>query len=177
MGSATKLERYLTREELPAFLRELADALEQAPAEGEFACVADFRKLKLAVKHEFEQVTVKLKAKGPEACAAEEALEDESGGLGKPKYKHLKKRMKSSFKLLFRMLHEGQMPPEAAVRSFVEDSRLMVSYPGYGDEDYEEYSRAVEEFETAYEQGALELAQEAAHKLSAIKGHCHSRYA
>lgn len=172
MGDSSKVQRQLGRDELPAFFRELADALESG-GEGELACLAEFRKLKISVREEFEQYSLKMKVK-PATC--EEPGAEPDGPDAKPRYKTLKKRMKSSFRIIYKTIHEGQMPPEPALASFLDDSVLMVSYPGYGDEYYEDYTRAVGELKKAAEAGDMQAMLAAVDELAAQKGRCHAKY-
>lgn len=176
MGNSTKIEKYMEQKELAAFLHELAEAVENGGKE-ELSCINEFRKMKISVKSEFGQIS--LKAKISPAGVCDEELESEEGGdasHAKPKYKHLKKRMKSSFRMLVKMIHDGQMPPDAAVQSFLEDSVLMVSYPGYGDEYYESYTAACDAFEKAYRAGDMERMHETIDVLVHEKSRCHAKY-
>lgn len=172
MGNDIKVDIFLAREELPAFFRELADTLENGGGTGNFTCVDQFARLKISLRDDFGQLSLKMRTTPAEVCLPPK----EGGQSAKPKYKRLKKRMKSSFKLIFKMLHEDQAPPQAAVDSFVADSRLMCTYPGYGDEYYAEYLAATDEFEAAFAAGAVEPMRAAAVKLANLKGRCHAKY-
>lgn len=182
MGKETKIEKYINPDEVPAFLRSLADAIENG-AEGENAYLSvleGFERLKLSVKNEFGQTCVKIKAKPPkihkDALESPEGEGEDGQAETKPSYKKLKKRMKSSFKMIFKMVHDGNLPPAEAVEQFIADSRLMITYPGYGDEYYEEYGNAVDEFEKIFAEGNVEQIHEACDKLNSIKAHCHAKY-
>ena len=172
MANSIKIQKYVDKKGAASFLRELADALENGGT-GELACVDDFQKIKIAIKNEFSQISVKAKIRPEGECKALENSGDESG---KPKYKHLKKRMKSSFRLLLKLIHDGQVPPEQAVNAFIKDSRLMVTYPGYGDEYYESYVHAFEAFEAAYRSGDLGRMHDAIDALVHEKSRCHAKY-
>lgn len=174
MAESIKIQKYVDDKGLAGFFRDLADALENG-GEGELACVEDFRKIKIAVKKEFGQINVKVRVKPEGVCEAETGGE-EGDGPSRPKYSRLKKRMKSSFRLLLKMIHEGQVPPAEAVASFLEDSRLMVTYPGYGDEYYDSYVEVCERFEAAYKSGDLEKMHEAVDALAHEKSRCHAKY-
>lgn len=166
-----------TRQELPAVLRRIADALERGDAIGEPATavpedeadpllasgLGDFRKFKLNAKHAFGQMQVVLKVKTPGAAAtAADADGPTTTGTGagarhavraagRPSYKSLKKRMRASFKALRQAVQAGVMPPPQAAASFLSDSLLMVEYPGYGDEHYAAYLAATEALRAALE--------------------------
>ncbi|WP_051384483.1 GAK system XXXCH domain-containing protein [Nitratidesulfovibrio termitidis] len=169
-----------TRQELPAVLRRIADALERGDAIGEPATavpedeadpllasgLGDFRKFKLNAKHAFGQMQVVLKVKTPDAAATAAGAADADGttttgtgagashavrAAGHPSYKSLKKRMRASFKALRQAVQAGVMPPPQAAASFLSDSLLMVEYPGYGDEHYAAYLAATEALRAALE--------------------------
>lgn len=182
MGSSIKIAKYVDKKELANFLRELADAVENG-GKDELACVDDFKKMKIAVKDEYGRISIKAKIKSAAECSEEaESVEmvcDAEGTCapsGKPKYKHLKKRMKSSFRMLVNMIHDDQKPPDEAVQSFLEDSVLMVSYPGYGDEYYESYTAACEAFKAAYQAGDMTKMHETIDVLVHEKSRCHAKY-
>lgn len=191
MGSR-KTSFSITRQELPAVLRRIADALERADAAeapanaahgGEpdpllAAGLGEFRKFKLNAKHAFGHMEVVLKVKTPDAPAfgstaiGAASTGDAPGGArpsrpshlaGRPSYKSLKKRMRTSFKALRQAVQAGAMPQPQAAASFLADSLLMVEYPGYGDEHYAEYRAATEALRTA-----LEAAPQAAGAQSGI---------
>lgn len=165
--------------------------------------VAGFRELKLAVEKSGENWALEVKAvfpKAPESILAglpglsdlvtEEGypeLEATPGGL--PKYKPLKKRMKSVFKGVAAALAAGALPIQADLDLFVADSRLMCQYPGKGDEFYPAYLEAVDRLIALVEEaksqtpGTEDYAQAvtqallAANALNQLKKDCHSRHA
>ena len=175
MGDSRKIERLIPRSELPIFFRELADALE-AKGEGELAGVEDFGKLKIAVEEEFEQISLKMRMKPKKSTSDLDEDDDDTEEKGQLKYKTLKKRMKSSFKIIFNTVKEGQLPPEAVIGSFLADSALMVGYPGHGDEHYEEYTTTCAALEKAFKEGDVEKMTLAVNELAAQKGRCHAQY-
>lgn len=180
--SSMKIQKYVAKEDLPAFFRELADAIESGEG-GELACASAFKKMKINVKDEYGQISLSAKIKSAAECTSEdldempESLEtDPNATPPKPKYKALKKRMGKSFKVIFRMIHQGTMPPKAAVDEFLADSKLMVEYPGYGDPYYEVYTAACETFAVAYDAGDMDKLNEAVDELVHQMGHCHAKY-
>ena len=180
MSDDLKFEKYIDEKELAAFFRSLADALENG-GKDELACVDDFKKMKLSVKNEYGQISLKAKIKTNKPCETGDGAAMETGESGdpvpaKPKYKALKKRMKGSFKMIFKMIHENQLPPKEAVDSFLEDSVLMCTYPGKGDEFYPVYLEACEAFKQAYEAQDMDALNKTVDELSFQKGHCHSKY-
>lgn len=182
MGQEFKFEQDMTPQELKELLSRLADGLADAEADAgsgpELAGLPlkSVSKLKIGIKRTAQGFECKVKAKvagSPEELAG---LELPSDAAGKPKYKSLKKRMKSTFKAVTLSLLAGEMPAEALVTGFVEDSRLMVTYPGNGDEFYPVYSQAVDGLEAAYKAQDLEAMRKAALELSRLKSECHERY-
>jgi len=177
MNNKSKIEKYLNENEVPNFLRELADAMENG-GNAEYACAEDFKKFKITAKNAFGKVAIRAKFRAEGECApSPEILEDaETGEPVKPAYKTLKKRMRSSFKMITSMVHGGELPPKVAMDSFLNDSALMVTYPGYGDEYYEEYTQACEQLKAAYEDEDLPGLKEMIIELAKQKGRCHAKY-
>ena len=174
--STVKIDRFLAKDELPGFFRQLADALEKG-GEGELACAEDFRKLKISVRDQFGQVSLRAKIKPLASCQpAFDAADDTPSGSGRPKYKDLKERMGDSFRVIFKMIHQGRMPPKDAVESFLADSELMVTYPGFCDPYYDIYTKACADFADAYASGDMQRLNETVDVLVHQKGHCHAEY-
>jgi len=176
MARGPRILKYIEREELPAFFRELADAIESGGTD-EYVCMDDIAKFKIGGKAEFGKVKLKAKFKTSDECV-DETIRAEAGvdGIGKPRYADLKKRMRTSFKMLLKMIHDGQMPPAGAVESFLGDSALMVTYSGYGDEFYDRYTEVCEQFRTAYEAGDMDAMHTAIDALIHEKSRCHAKY-
>lgn len=177
MGIKNKIETYIPVSGLPRFLHDLADAIERGGTD-DFTCVEDFEKIKISIKKEFGQVAIKTHFKPRKPCAPISKVDENGLPLEgtKPPYEDLKKRMKSSFKMIVKMVHDEQLPPKAAVDSFLADSELMVSYPGYGDEYYDEYMQACEAFRKAFASGDVAHCRETVIAISKQKGQCHARY-
>lgn len=177
MNNKTKIEKYIDEDQLPSFLRELADAIEQGGNE-EYACADDFKKFKVTAINEFGKVTVRAKFKAAAECGPPpELLADiESDEPSLPRYKDLKKRMQSSFKLITGMIHDNTLPTPAAMKSFLTDSETMVMYPGYGDEYYAEYTSTCDELKAAFQAEDLPKMKEAVIELAKQKGRCHAKY-
>lgn len=173
MSREHRFERFVDREALPVFFRGLADALESG-GQGELACVDDLVKAKIVLRDQFGKMHLKVKVKTSEPCVPDASVE--SRGVRRPEYRELKKRMKISFGMIVKMVHRGEMPPARAVQSFLADSALMVTYPGYGDEFYDEYRAACRALEQAFALGELERMHSAVDELARQKGHCHANY-
>jgi len=185
MSGECKMERHMPKEGLPAFFREMADALEKGGGEGEFENLDGFVKFKLSIKEAFGGFNLKMKVKAPRpyvpAAAPIEGQETEGAPGqdnigGQPRYKNLKKRMKASFKVILRMLHEGQCPPAEAVASFLSDAETMCMYPGKGDPFYPEFLQVCREFADAYDSCDLPRMGAMAEELAHQKARCHALY-
>jgi XXXCH domain-containing protein len=165
--------------------------------------VRGYKKLRLGIKRKAGQVSVKLKIKKPDlppplAVAAEAGQVETADSAAtkaataeltetlavavtafneeKPKYKILKKRMKSGFKEIRARLAELRLPEEAVVRQFCDDSALMVTYPGMGDPHYVRYTRVVSELQAAYAGKDFARFNSLVSTLSGLKDECHKEY-
>ncbi len=185
MAKKCKIKKNITQEELPDFLRKIADALENGAPESDayLVVIEGFKKLKINIRNDFGHTAVKVTAKpmpeSPQISAddteTEYPIEIETE-TGKPKYKTLKKRMKSSFRAIFKAIHAGNFPTVEAIDEFITDSHLMVSYEGFGDEYYAEYITACDAFQEAVEKKDIEAAHKACDELNSIKAHCHAQH-
>jgi XXXCH domain-containing protein len=174
MSNECRIERYMPKEALPDFLRELADALQQGGKEGEFDSVGEFYKLKLNFKDEFGQIRVKLKIRTSKPCRGRGGGGKEAEGM--PRYKNLKKDMKHSFKMIRKMLRDGQTPPAEAVAAFLADAERMTRYPGKGDAFYPEFRETCRELSEAGASGDLARMKAAAEELARQKSRCHDMH-
>ena len=80
--------------------------------------------------------------------------------LAEQKYRPLKKRIKRSFKKLKESLKRNELPPRGLVDDFMAEASVMVSYPGFGDEHYQDFSDACAALRKAREVGDLDLFSE-----------------
>ncbi|NDV22867.1 GAK system XXXCH domain-containing protein [Desulfovibrio sp. JC022] len=184
MSKKSKIEKYIQPGELPAFLRKIADALEgEASADDAYLVMIEgFKKLKINIRNEYGHTAVKVTAKPmsvsmtEKECPEAEIIAPEAQDSSKPKFKSLKKNMKASFKIIFKSVHAGTLPPPEVVEEFMADSKLMVSFEGYGDEYYDEYMAACYKFQQACNDSDVESAHKACDEINSITAHCHSRY-
>ncbi|WP_319764644.1 GAK system XXXCH domain-containing protein [Maridesulfovibrio sp.] len=183
MAKHNKIERMMSAEELPDFLRKMASAIENGATDENayLASIEGFEKLKMGIRNENGQTVIKIKAKPSKEIPATHLSEtevDEPAETPGLKYTHLKKRMKKSFKIIFKALHTGNLPPKEAVQEFIDDSHLMVTYTdqGYGDEFYDEYIAGCDAFQKAFDEGDVEKAHAACDELNHIKTQCHAKY-
>ena len=175
MSEDYRLNIYADQKSVADYLRTLADSLDAQGGDA-FACLDDFRRIKLKIRNEFGQLHLKVKIDANKPCSTPEPAGDGRAEEPRPDYSTLKKRMRASFKVLVNMIHDGRVPPREAVDSFLEDSALMVTYPGYGDEFYGEYLRVCDEFRAAYDSGDTDRMHTAVDALVHEKSRCHAKY-
>lgn len=184
--SKRKYEFMVGADEAPDFFEKLAEGMRQGClAMGDVELALDgFRSLSLSLKQEEGGYKAKIKLKyeqpphAPECecppCQAAERYGIDEGG--RPKYKYLKKRMKSDFKAIYQTLLGGSLPGGQIMERFIEDSRVMCTYPGMGEEFYTRYLEIVDAFAVAVEQGDLEAARTRQQALYDSMKECHDRY-
>ena len=172
MGSKRKEEMVLDFPEFPRFLRGLADELERWEPENGL----DFSSLQLEAKQKYGKILLKLKIKAPEAEPSPSSGSDGSAKESLPSYSSLKKRMKSSYKVIFSTVHADLAPPREAVEEFLKDSALMVRYPRKGDEYYSDYTAACESLAAAYASNDKTGLHQACDRLDQLMHDCHGRY-
>jgi XXXCH domain-containing protein len=181
MGKGKKYQEVMTSVQAADFLRTLANQLEGKESVGEEPLIerlGDLRKFSISFKRDVEsdQISVKMKSKYyPYVIeGAKEEIVSETDTRTKPKYTDLKKRMKESFKEVFKSLSTGAFPSEQAVDSFLNGARLMVTYPDRGDEHYEAFSNACAQLQEAFVKRDLAQCQEISKELNRMKTECHS---
>jgi|GEM_PF-611822 len=200
-GLEKKFKKQMDAAQLAAMLREIADELEgaaqnsNAPLEGAFN---DFHKARLKIKRKTNRLSVEVKVESqaplhpadtspadpasdltiiagnrPQTAAKGHPAADRKE---KPEYKNLKKRLKSTFKQIRTNLETGQLPATEIMESFLQDSQLMLSYPGHGDAHYAAYQNLCSHFSTAYNRGDIDAVRSVYTELSQMKSDCHKRY-
>ncbi len=179
-----KYEALVKTTEMGDFFAQVAENLK----EGKFVFneqdvpLEGFSSIKLSVKNMGESSLIKIKLKYQKTEDNDIFVNegDEAGPTlesGRPKYKSLKKKMKNEWKTLRLSLQNGQLPDPTIASVFIEESRLMTTYPGKGDEYYAAYNAATDAFEKAVNDKDLEAARIAMSELGRLKRECHDRYA
>jgi XXXCH domain-containing protein len=181
VGSGEKLVfKSMTQKETARLFRELADRMEGNPPASEPSSVpelGDFRKMKIAVKRNMDDLSVKIKLKSPKESGSDEGIPSDDPENPKfSKYKDLKKRMKVQFKKILESLETGALPPETVVTAFLADSKLMIRYPKYGAEFFGDYDQACTRFRQACESHDPAACKAAAQELDRLKSDCHKKY-
>ncbi len=181
MGSGEKFVfKAMTQKETAGLFRELADRMEGNSSASEpwsIPELGDFRKMKIAVKRDMNDLSVKIKLKPARESGSNEGIPSDDPENPKfPKYKDLKKRMKIQFKKILESLETGALPPETVVTAFLADSKLMIRYPKYGAEFYGDYDQACIRFREACESHDPAACKAAAQELDRLKTDCHKKY-
>lgn len=179
-GKEMKFEKVMSSKNAADFLRALAQEIEHgnmAELKEFDLAFDDFKKMKLELKREGDQLHMKAKVKIVDpGTVCDETTCKETEADGKPKYKTLKKRLDKSFKPMGEALKKGLMPEKAALDSFIADSELMVAYPGHGDEHYDQYAKLCVQLNVACENADLVAMQEKYAEIKAMKKLCHDQY-
>jgi XXXCH domain-containing protein len=164
------------KHEVSDFLRALATSIDndQRQVEGYDVHLPNYHKLKITVKHGEDNLRLKLKLKHYET--AEEEDEEYSEMRGREKYKNLKKRMKAYYKELGDSVQAGDFPSREIVSVFLKDSESMITYDDMGDEFYEDYRLACQEFGQAFEAEDFDRFARAFEQVAALKDRCHGKY-
>lgn len=181
MGSGEKLVfKSMTQQETARLFRELADRIEGNPPASDPSTLpelGDFRKMKISVKRDMEDLSVKIKLKPTkESGPGDEIPPDDPDNPKFPKYKDLKKRMKGQFKKILESLNSDALPPETVVTAFLADSRLMIKYPKYGAEFFGNYDQTCTRFRDAYVSHDLAACKAAGQELNRLKTDCHKKH-
>lgn len=180
------IERDLDPEQVAGFLRALADELDGSCQSclGNYGIdLQDFSKIKVGLrKGETGELSLKIKVK---ELVDKTIVKQNEKKICTPKnndemtlhhYKHLKKRMKGTFALLSKAIaNDGEIQQEL-VRSFVEDSREMTTYHGFGDEFYPEFNELCEGFEKAFKKQDSQRLGDVFQALCSRKRACHAKY-
>lgn len=174
MSAQIKIDKKISLDAARQLLEKLDFFLNEMSISGlESIDTASCSKLKFNIKLGGDDAEIKLRC----TVKNEEDPEAENIGEGKRiKYKSLKKTMKKSFALIGENIEKGIMPPDCVINLFLEQSALMTSIPGYGDEYYAEYDNACNVFKEAHEKSSFPEITLAYDNLKILKKRCHKKY-
>lgn len=184
-----KIKKTMPFDAVPAFLRRLADAIEGRsdliPQEWS-DLAAPLSKLTVKGKRRSDgwEMKVKLKAGLSSESSADDSVipktdrvDVTSEPIERP-YKHLKKRMKSSFKSIGEAIEHQQLPDADTLHAFLADSDQMTAFAGgkYGQEYYPAYLEACRNLAQAFAARDIEALAAAYGSLDQLKKDCHKQY-
>ena len=189
-----KAKHSFSREEAVAYLRSLADQLENgtiqvSKEEMEFEGVIKVKeslkskKGKTSVKVQFKVSTqempyIQAMGDAPE-LQIDEAAPAERADDGQPSsYKKLKKAMNKGFKAMGAALAEGAEVSQSDIEAFCEQSLLMLTYKAAdkGEAAYPSFEAAVQALRAAGQSGDMEAVKQAHAGLETIKQVCHKEF-
>jgi XXXCH domain-containing protein len=181
MHKSTKIRRVMDTKEALDYLHQIIDQLaphDAEPGESLVPPAENIRKLKISLKRDREsnQVSLKLKINYFKDLVEQSAeiIQEKALPFEIPDYVSLKKSMKRSFKEIFQSIAKGSLPSGEAVASFTRDAGLMVTFPGRGEEHYNEFRHRCTQLKQAFEKGDLAECRALASELNSMKTECHS---
>lgn len=187
-ASERKIKQEMPFEELPSYLRQLADALgkkaDNLPQE-----LVDLPEpiAKLEIKGRARERAWELKIKikapivpnpAPEKPEEDVRPEADDSAKSKVNYKQLKKRMKASFSGLGESLAANKLPAPEMLDTFLADSDLLTAFAGekYGESHYPAYQRACRRLAEAFEARSWEGFKNAYTALEQLMRDCHNKF-
>lgn len=100
-------------------------------------------------------------------------FEKKRSEFGDDKYRPLKKMMKESSKDITRSLTDKKLPPAMVMDDFIALVKVMISYPGYGDERYPSFMAACEALHRSFKDKDLAAFKECFAVVVSLKKECH----
>lgn len=108
--------------------------------------------------------------------AADEPEEEKRAKKSKSSYKSLKKKMGKSYKSIKKELADDKMPSREDIDAFAAECEEMTTFPGKGDEHYQNFLHHVGDMKEAAQNGDAEALARAIAELGALRKACHSEY-
>lgn len=93
--------------------------------------------------------------------------------LAEQKFRPLKKEMQWTFARIKRSLQADILPEARDVSEFMEQIKIMISYPGFRDEGYPEFLSAGEALVKAHASSEREEVMAALQVISNLQDRCH----
>ena len=97
-------------------------------------------------------------------------------GLVDQKYRPLKKMMKKTSKIIADSEANKQLPSALVMDDFMAQVKVMVAYPGFGDEHYSDFTATCDALYNAYKKKDRTLFGECFAIVVSLKKECHRRY-
>jgi XXXCH domain-containing protein len=181
-----KLKKKVKATELGSYMRSVADAIEGQSDNNHEELTGlfdDFSKASIELKRKSIKATIEIKVKTelePMVKTQKEAPDPSYAPSpsqnNKLKYKDLKKRMKKSFKAINEFVSGSRLPERSDLESFLNDSELMVSYPGNGDEHYPAFRKACQSLNNAFIRLDFASFKQQFEEIKTFYRDCHDRY-
>ncbi len=177
-----KIEKTLEAKQIAAFLRLMAAEIEgggEDSLNGLGVDLHSFNKLKLAlIKKEGGDLVLTLKVKQGRQLTRQDKEENAMPfkDIAEMKYRPLKKTLKSGYAAIRKEIEGGGLPSEAEIKDFMALTRTMVSYPGFGDDSYADFSAACQELDLAFKKRDFPAFRISFQKIGALRKSCHGRY-
>ena len=92
------------------------------------------------------------------------------------KYRPLKKMMKKISKNIAGSVADKQLPSAMVMDDFMAQVKVMISYPGFGDERYSAFMAACDVLYEAYNEKDRSFFDECFAVVISLKKECHMRY-
>lgn len=93
--------------------------------------------------------------------------------IAEKKYRPLKRELKKVFKEISESAERGELPAAMVMDNFMAYTEIMVSYPGFGDENYQSFSAACQKLLKAFKKDDLAGFGDALQAVKDIKRDCH----
>lgn len=168
------LEKTLDAHQVASFLRLLADELEgkNSPESNDLGWqLHGFNKLKIGlIRKEGGHLSLRLKIKDQVTTPAEFT------DVAEQNYKPFKQLMKSTFSELTACANQGRLPAADLLTRFMDQSRRLIAFPGFGDTYYDEYWQTCQALEQETNDGNIAGFQKQITAITAIKKSCHNRF-
>jgi len=94
--------------------------------------------------------------------------------LAEQKFRPLKKAMQQTFKRLQQEAQTDVMPEKQVVLEFMDQARLMVSYPGFGDADYPQFLAVSDRLAASHAKADMTEFREALAAIVSLQARCHA---
>ncbi len=89
------------------------------------------------------------------------------------KFKPLKRQLQKLFKDMWFSLRDNTPPAAAQVIDFIQQAEIMVSYPGFGDENYPDFLKACRQLGRLSPETPLAVWQRHLEFIDALRRRCH----
>lgn len=92
------------------------------------------------------------------------------------KYRPLKKELKKIEKAIRSSIENNELPGTETMTEFIAEVRVMISYPGFGDEYYDSFLAACLVLQEVFKKKDFASFSAQFETVKALKKECHARY-